>query len=144
MNAVRRCVLSLALLGSVLLAFGAVAKEGDGVRARLSDGSALPRIPALRAGLRVNARVAGWDGMAEWVQVLRQNRTAAYESETAGYGMLNLGLAYNGGRGTAHEWQVYLKARNLTDRLAYSATSFIKDAAPLMGRNIAVGLRASF
>ena len=41
MNAVRRCVLSLALLGSVLLAFGAVAKEGDGVRARLAKPAVL-------------------------------------------------------------------------------------------------------
>ena len=116
---------------------------GDGVRARLSDGSALPRIPALRAGLRVNARVAGWDGMAEWVQVLRQNRTAAYESETAGYGMLNLAASY-GWKSGGNQWQVYVKGQNLTNRLAYAATSFIKTAAPLTGRNLVVGVRMEF
>ena len=116
---------------------------GDGVRARLSDGSALPRIPALRAGLRVNARVAGWDGMAEWVQVLRQNRTAAYESETAGYGMLNLAASY-GWKSGGNQWQVYVKGQNLTNRLAYAATSFIKTAAPLTGRNLVVGVRMDF
>ncbi|RGE47047.1 TonB-dependent receptor [Comamonas testosteroni] len=116
---------------------------GDGVRARLSDGSALPRIPALRAGLRVNTRVAGWDGMAEWVQVLRQNRTAAYESETAGYGMLNLAASY-GWKSGGNQWQVYVKGQNLTNRLAYAATSFIKTAAPLTGRNLVVGVRMDF
>ncbi len=37
-------------------------------------------------------------------------------------------------------WQFYVHANNLTNRLAYAHTSFIKNAAPLMGRNIAVGL----
>lgn len=116
---------------------------GDGVRARLDDGSALPRIPALRAGLRVNARIAGWDGMAEWTQVLRQNRTAQYETETAGYGMLNLGASY-GWKSGGNQWRFYVKGQNLTNRLAYAATSFIKTAAPLTGRNLVVGLRMDF
>ncbi|HPZ14973.1 MAG TPA: TonB-dependent receptor, partial [Bacillota bacterium] len=41
-------------------------------------------------------------------------------------------------------WQVYLKANNLTDRLAYAHTSFIKTAAPLMGRNITLGVKVAF
>ena len=116
---------------------------GDGVRARLEDGSALPRIPALRAGLRVNARVAKWDTFAEWTQVLRQNRTAQYETQTAGYGMLNLGASYQWQSG-GNQWQFYVKGQNLTNRLAYAATSFIKTAAPLTGRNLVVGLRMDF
>lgn len=116
---------------------------GDGVRARLDDGSALPRIPALRAGLRVNARVAGWDTMAEWTQVLRQNRTAQYETQTPGYGMLNLGASYLWKTG-GNQWQFYVKGQNLTNRLAYAATSFIKTAAPLTGRNLLVGVRMDF
>ena len=116
---------------------------GDGVRARLDDGSALPRIPALRAGLRVNARLANWDTMAEWTQVLRQNRTAAFESETPGYGMLNLAASYQWKSG-GNQWQFYVKGQNLTNRLAYAATSFIKTVAPLTGRNLMVGLRMDF
>ena len=46
------------------------------------------------------------------------------------------------GHGTP--WQVYLKANNLTDRLAYAHTSFIKNAAPLMGRNLTVGVKVAF
>ena len=87
--------------------------------------------------------MAGWDGMAEWVQVLRQNRTAAYESETAGYGMLNLAASY-GWKSGGNQWQVYVKGQNLTNRLAYAATSFIKTAAPLTGRNLVVGVRMDF
>ena len=117
---------------------------GDVVRARLASGENLPRMAPARLGVRLDARWQAWDANAEWVQVAAQNRVAEFESRTPGYGMLHLGLAYNGGQGTAHEWQVYLKARNLTNRLAYSATSFIKDAAPLMGRNIVLGMRVAF
>lgn len=117
---------------------------GDVVRARLASGENLPRMAPARLGVRLDARWQAWDANVEWVQVAAQNRITEFETRTPGYGMLHLGVAYNGGKGTPHEWQVYLKARNLTDKLAYSATSFIKDAAPLMGRNIVVGMRVAF
>lgn len=116
---------------------------GDTVRARLDGGGVLPRTPASRVGVRWDAGWNAWKGTAEWVQVLRQNRITASETATPGYGMLNLGLAY---RGTAQgqSWQLYAKANNLTNRLAYAHTSFIKEAAPLMGRNITVGVKVDF
>lgn len=40
--------------------------------------------------------------------------------------------------------RVSLQGRNLTDQLAYARTSFIKMAAPLMGRNVAVGVKVTF
>ncbi|GGH53822.1 outer membrane protein [Comamonas phosphati] len=121
----------------------AVTVFGDGVRARLDNGSPLPRIPAQRWGLRVDGRIQGWDTMAEWVQVLKQNRTAAYETETPGYGVLNLGASYRWKSG-ANTWQVYVKGQNLTNKLAYAATSFIKMQAPLMGRNLTAGVKVDF
>ncbi|WP_422688652.1 TonB-dependent receptor domain-containing protein [Comamonas endophytica] len=117
---------------------------GDTVRARLDNGSALPRIPSARVGLRLDARWNGWQGMAEWVQVGKQRRVAEFESTTAGYGMLNLSASYQMRTAGGTPWQVYVKARNLTDRLAYAHTSFIKSAAPLMGRNVTVGVKVDF
>ncbi|MFT4242585.1 MAG: TonB-dependent receptor [Acidovorax sp.] len=117
---------------------------GDVVRARLEDGGLLPRIPAARAGLRLDGNWNAWDGQIEWVQVARQNRVAEFESATPGYGMLNLGVSYSGTWARGTPWQVYLKANNLTDRLAYAHTSFIKNAAPLMGRNVTVGVKVAF
>ena len=113
---------------------------GDAVRARLADGSLLPRIPPARAGLRLDATWNAWQGQVEWLQVARQTRVAAFEQPTPGYGMLNLGVSYSG-QTNGMPWQVYLKGHNLTDRLAYAHTSFIKNAAPLMGRNVTVGVR---
>jgi iron complex outermembrane receptor protein len=82
--------------------------------------------------------------MAEWVQVGKQNRVAAFESATDGYGMLNLSASYQMRTAGGTPWQIYAKARNLTDRLGYAHTSFIKSAAPLMGRNITVGVKMDF
>ena len=118
---------------------------GDTVRARLNAGGGLlPRIPATRAGVRLNANWQAWDGQIEWVQVARQNRVAAFETATPGYGALNVGVNYNGQFSSGTPWQVYVKANNLTDRLAYAHTSFIKNAAPLMGRNVTVGVKVAF
>lgn len=117
---------------------------GDTVRARIDGAGNLPRIPATRAGLRLDGNWNAWEGQVEWVQVARQNRIAAFETATPGYGMLNLGLAYNGQFSGGTPWQVYLKGSNLTDRLAYAHTSFIKNAAPLMGRNITLGVKMAF
>jgi len=58
--------------------------------------------------------------------------------------MLNMGIAYNGQTSGGTPWQVYLKGRNLTNKLAWAHTSYIKHAAPLAGRNITVGVRVSF
>ena len=114
---------------------------GDVVRARLADGSHLPRTPAARLGLRMDASWHGWEAMAEWVQVAHQRRTAAYETATPGYGMLNLAAHY---QFPNSDWQLTLKADNLTDRLGYAHTSAIKQAAPLKGRNITLGMRVHF
>jgi iron complex outermembrane receptor protein len=89
----------------------------------------------------VDASWRGWEGLAEWVQVARQDRTTAYETATGGYGMLNLMASY---RFNGSPLELTLKAENLTDRLGYAHTSAIKQAAPLKGRNLSVGLRMAF
>lgn len=117
---------------------------GDSVRARLDGGGHLPRVAPMRAGLRLDAQWQAWESDVQWVQVARQSRVAPFETATPGYGMLSMGVAYNGRTGGGMPWQLYLKGRNLTNRLAYAHTSFIKDAAPLAGRNVVLGARLSF
>lgn len=120
---------------------------GDYVRARLDSpepGNAyLPRIPAHRLGLRLEADWAGWSTLAEWFRVGSQTKVAALEQPTPGYSMVNLSAHYRlrSGR-TTH--QFYIKAHNLLDKLAYSHTSFVKSDAPLMGRSLTLGVRTTF
>ena len=117
---------------------------GDYVRARLDRGGNLPRIPAARLGVRLDARLGDpWRGELEFYRVARQNRVAAHESATPGYNMLNLRLSYTT-RLNGLATQFYLKGENLGNQLAYAHTSFIKHAAPLAGRNITLGVRIAF
>jgi iron complex outermembrane receptor protein len=57
--------------------------------------------------------------------------------------MLNLGTHYTTRIGGVPA-QLYARINNLTNELAFSHTSFIKEAAPLAGRNITAGLRVVF
>jgi iron complex outermembrane receptor protein len=110
----------------------------DQVDAELRDtGDPLPRIPPRRArlaliymGEKIDARIEGW-----WVD--EQDRVAEHETPTPGYEMLNASFGYRlfAGR-TVHE--LILRGRNLTDEAAYNHVSFLKFAAPLPGRDIAL------
>ena len=117
---------------------------GDMVRAERADGTRLPRIPPARLGAQVQAQWQGWKGHVEWVQAARQNRVAQLESSTAGYGLLHAGISYQLRTPQGQPLELFVQGRNLTNRLAYAHTSFIKDAAPLMGRNITVGVKMDF
>lgn len=119
---------------------------GDYVQARLRSGDGdrdLPRIPAHRFGLRVDAKWQGWRGELEWYRVGRQDQVAEFETSTPGYNMVNLSAVYDTRLGGL-PWQFYVKATNLGDELAYAHTSFIKHAAPLAGRNLTAGIKVTF
>lgn len=120
---------------------------GDYVRARFDSGGEgsrnIPRIPAHRIGVRLNADWQSWHGMVELVRVGKQDKVAEFEGTTGGYNMLNLGTHYTTRIGGVPA-QLYARINNLTNELAFSHTSFIKEAAPLPGRNLTAGLRFIF
>jgi len=116
------------------------------VRARFDSAAGdrnLPRIPAARLGARLDANWGQLHGQVEFYRVNRQDKVADFESATAGYNMLNVGTHYTLRLGGMPA-QIYARLNNLTNELAYSHTSFIKNAAPLPGRNVTAGVRVSF
>ena len=119
---------------------------GDTVRARFDNGDGnrnIPRIPAHRIGARLNADWQAWHGMVEVIRVGKQDRVADFEGPTGGYNTINLGTHYTTRIGGVPA-QLYARINNLTNELAFSHTSFVKDAAPLSGRNLTAGLRLVF
>ena len=72
-----------------------------------------------------------------------QTHTARGEDSTDSYTLLGGRVAYNWKTKYA-EAAVFIKANNLTDELAEVHTSFLRDTAPLPGRNIEVGLNLKF
>ncbi len=88
----------------------------------------LPRVPAGRLGTKVNANFSDtWSGTAEYYHVFEQDRIASYETETEGYNMVNLGLAYNGQYMQGNDYRVYFKANNLLDETGLFAYLFLID-----------------
>ncbi len=115
----------------------------DAVNARLDGGGRLPRIAPGRVGADLNWSLDGWRARVGAVRVADQDDVAALESATEGYTRVDAGLAYHWDVGSAG-WEAFFEGRNLTDQDARVHTSYLKDFAPLPGRNLAVGVRVAF
>jgi len=115
----------------------------DGVRGRLEDGGNLPRVAPGRFGAELGWALDAWRAGLGAVHYREQDRVAAGEDPTDGFTLVNAQLSYHWDTRT-FGWEAYLKGSNLTDREARLHTSFLKDVAPLMGRNLTAGLRVFF
>lgn len=114
----------------------------DYVRAELDDGGALPRIPPLSGLVGLEAERGVWSARAEARLVSEQDETAAFETGTPGYGLLNAQIEVRpfAGRDVA----LIAGVRNITDEEARVHSSFLKDLVPLPGRNVRLAVRAGF
>ncbi|WP_049622896.1 TonB-dependent receptor domain-containing protein [Frateuria defendens] len=118
---------------------------GDTVRARLDDhGGNLPRIPAGRLGTQFSWSRDTLRASLGAVHYFRQDQTAAFETPTAGYTLVNAHLAWTFHDGDRSQWEAFVDGNNLTNRKARLATSLFKDEVLLPGRNVSVGVRAYF
>ncbi|WP_106640005.1 TonB-dependent receptor domain-containing protein [Allosphingosinicella vermicomposti] len=134
--------------GEITHEFGsgvAVTLLGDYVRAKLKDGLGnVPRIPAGRLGARVEGGTGPLHADLEYYRTFGQDSIADFETETGGYNMVNATIAYRLPVATDGKTELFVRATNLLDERAYNHASFIKEAAPLRGRNLLFGLRAGF
>ncbi|HEX6929005.1 MAG TPA: TonB-dependent receptor [Gammaproteobacteria bacterium] len=115
----------------------------DYTRGTLAAGGDLPRIPPLRVGAGLDYTTTKWTAGIEAIRYDEQDKLAANELPTEGYTMLDASVSYR--IFTPHaDWNVFLRASNLLDEEARRHSSFLKDLAPLPGRNFTVGVRAGF
>ena len=114
----------------------------DYIRAKL-DSEDLPRIPPLRFGATLNYDADQWSGELGAVWYDDQDKTSSFETQTDGYTLVNARVQYEM---TLNQTDMvfFLQGENLTDEEARVHTSFLKDQAPLPGRNITLGVRAIF
>ncbi|MCX7033336.1 MAG: TonB-dependent receptor [Arenimonas sp.] len=115
----------------------------DAVDAKLDDGGRLPRIAPARVGADLNWSLDGWRARIGAVRVADQDEVAELESPTEGHTRIDAGLAYHWDVGAAG-WEAFFEGRNLTNQDIRVHTSYLKDFAPLPGRNVAVGVRVAF
>ncbi|MDF4004268.1 TonB-dependent receptor [Luteibacter sp. PPL552] len=117
---------------------------GDTVRATLTDGGNLPRTPAGRVGSTVSWKADSLRASVGAVRYMKQDKVAAFETDTAGYTLVNAHVAWTFVNDERSQWEAFVDGNNLTNRTARPATSLFKDVAPLPGRNVSVGVRAYF
>lgn len=115
----------------------------DYVNAQLSTGQPLPRIAPLRAHVAFDIHRGNFTVRPEFVAVARQDRIFTNETETAGYGTVNLTASYI--IPTKHTANVFsVNAYNLNNKLYYNHISFIKDISPEIGRGIRLSYTVRF
>jgi iron complex outermembrane receptor protein len=116
----------------------------DYVRGELATGEALPRLPPLRYGARFEYHN---DRLLVGLEATRyddQDDIAPFEEETAGYMLVNADVRWRFATDTGPGLELFVNASNLGDEEARKHTSFVKDIAPLPGRNYALGIRSRF
>jgi iron complex outermembrane receptor protein len=122
--------------------------RGDMVRAvNTTTGQALPRIVPARLGATLIWTQGAWSSRLGASHAMAQNDVPAGQLETGSYTLWNAALTYRSKIGTSNAlW--FARIDNLTDTLAYSASSILSQTspgkAPLPGRTLKVGLQASF
>lgn len=115
----------------------------DSVRARLKDGGDLPRIPPIKAGVEYQYQAQQWSANLGATYYARQNKVSAYETETPSYTSVDASVSYFFDLSSV-DMTAFVKATNLTDKLGFVHSSFIKEDAPLPGRAITLGVTARF
>jgi len=102
----------------------------------------LPRIQPLRYRLGIDGSWSKVSGRIEVQGADGQSRVAPLESSTGAYTLLNARLAFRPSE--AYDMRFVLQGRNLTNAAARPHTSFIKEVAPLPGRDVRLYLQARF
>jgi iron complex outermembrane receptor protein len=115
----------------------------DAVRATIKNFGPAPQIPPFRVLGALSGARGQVDGRLEVERVAAQHRTAPNETDTAGYTLVNASLDYHPFAANP-ELTLSLQGNNLFDVVARRHSSFLKDYAPLAGRDIRLSARVSF
>ena len=116
----------------------------DYVRAKLDRGGNVPRITPQRFGLEYNHRVGPWSFNVTTLYVLRQNKTAALETSTPDYTLVNTNIGYYIKVAKRVGVTVFFQGKNLLNEDIRIHTSYLKDFAPRPGRAFIAGIRGEF
>jgi len=115
----------------------------DYIRAELDDDTNVPRIPPLRFGSELHWENESWHAEVGVTRYSKQDKISGFESKTDGYTLVSANLNYYVTWGDA-DVTVFVKGENLTDEEARVHSSFLKNLAPLPGRNISLGFKTQF
>jgi iron complex outermembrane receptor protein len=108
-----------------------------------NTGEALPRLSPLRLGGALVYGAGPWGARMDVNWNARQSRVPSGDTPTAAYTTLGVALTYKL-KVSGVQTLFYVRGDNLTNEEARSATSILRDIAPLPGRSVKIGMRTSF
>jgi iron complex outermembrane receptor protein len=115
---------------------------GDYVRAKLDDGSNLPRTSPARLGVGFDTSFNEVRFSMDYRHVFEQNDSAGSETDTAGYDLVSFDANWD--PASLKGLGFFVKARNLLDEDGRRHQSFLKDKAPITGRALFAGVKFKF
>ena len=115
----------------------------DYVRATVMGVGPAPRIPPLRLMGGLEAQADRVQGRIEVEWTAQQDRLAPLETETRGFTLVNASIQFKPLRNNKNT-SITLAANNIFDVDARRHASFLKDVAPLAGRDIRLTARLNF
>jgi iron complex outermembrane receptor protein len=130
----------LARMGGVTFVADAVA---DYVRATIEGAGPAPRIPPFRLMGGLEAQSDRVQGRIEVERTAGQDRLATFETPTSGFTFVNASVQFKPLRNNDNT-SITLAANNIFDVDARRHASFLKDVAPLAGRDIRLTARLNF
>ncbi|OUS69254.1 ligand-gated channel protein [Pseudoalteromonas sp. A601] len=116
---------------------------GDSTTAKLKDDENLPRIPANKIGSELQYTLSDWQFTLTGTHYFEQNDITNYETTTQSYTLFDAQANYQLSVGPVDS-EFYINVDNITDELGFVHSSFIKEKAPLPGRNFKIGVRGYF
>ncbi|NJA08217.1 TonB-dependent receptor [Methylococcaceae bacterium WWC4] len=116
----------------------------DYTRGEFKTGGDVPRMPPLRYGLQLDYNK---DQLSSYLRLTRaddQTHVGEFETSTAGYYLLNVGVNYQIKAAGDAKLLVFAKGNNLLGQNIRNATSYLRNFAPEAGRGAEVGFRLSY
>ena len=130
----------LAQIGNYAVNLDAV---GDYVRANIVDAAPVPRIPPARVLGGIEVQSDRLSARAEVEHVFEQDRIAPFETPASDYTLVNASIGFKPIPGN-NRISLLLSANNIFDVEARRHSSFLKDFAPLAGRDLRASVRVGF
>lgn len=115
----------------------------EAVRGELKNGSNIPRMPPFSVNSTFKYSYFDFSSTLGYKYVDESRFEATNESKTPAYGWLSAYLEY-AYKTRFVEGILFFKGENLTNTQAYNHLSFLKDTAPLSGRQLTAGLEMKF
>ena len=130
----------VATLGGIGISIDGV---GDYTRATITGVGSAPRIPPLRLLGGIQGKSDSFDVRAEVEWTAKQDRLASFETATPGFTLVNASATIRP-FGADSKASLTLSANNIFNVEARRHASFLKDYAPLSGRDFRITGRVSF